>query len=151
MAETLGFLSSLIAVVELTGKVVSLCLKYSNKVKNARHDIERLQRAASELSAILKQVQSVFNGPNGEKFEVSRRLNSEIKDSLELLNKLKTKLEPQESHKATNLWKIRALKWPFTSIEVEAIVNDLEKHKNLISLALQVDQAYVTLYNVLVE
>ena len=56
------------------------------------------------------------------------------------LEKLKRRLEPSNTRKAMSRLGVRALKWPFTSKEVEKIVADLERYKQTFSLALQVDQ-----------
>lgn len=45
----------------------------------------------------------------------------------------------QITRKAPSRLEVRALKWPFTSNEVEEIVDDLEKYEQTFSLALQVD------------
>jgi hypothetical protein len=56
MAEALGLAASVIAVVQLSAKVASLCVEYYTNVKNARDDIIRLQREADGLKVTLKQV-----------------------------------------------------------------------------------------------
>ncbi|KAG8664912.1 uncharacterized protein FPOAC1_012889 [Fusarium poae] len=62
MAEALGIASSIIAVVDLSAKVLSLCLQYSREVKNAKDDIDRLhdevaafQNTTEKLEALLKE------------------------------------------------------------------------------------------------
>jgi hypothetical protein len=72
MAEALGLAASVIAVVELSAKVASLCFEYYTNVKNARDDITCLQREADGLKVTLQQVLSLLNGPNGTKLEDSR-------------------------------------------------------------------------------
>jgi hypothetical protein len=40
--EAVGSAASIIAVIELSAKVASLCFQYSSAGKNARSDVERL-------------------------------------------------------------------------------------------------------------
>jgi hypothetical protein len=46
MAEALGLATNVIAVIDLSARVASRCSEYYAKVKDARNDIERLQREA---------------------------------------------------------------------------------------------------------
>lgn len=151
MAEALGLAASVIAVVELSAKVASLCFEYHANVKNARDDITRLQREADGLKATLEQVQSLLNGPNGAKLETSRTLRNGVEDCFSQLDDLEKKLEPGRKHKMIRRFGWRALKWPFKNKEVEGIVKDLGRYKEMISLGLQVDQTCVTSYTFLVE
>ncbi|KAK4220684.1 hypothetical protein QBC38DRAFT_493706 [Podospora fimiseda] len=48
--DGLGAAASVIAVIELTAKLISLCLEYSSAVKNARSDIERLRNHTERLN-----------------------------------------------------------------------------------------------------
>jgi hypothetical protein len=41
--EGLGLAANVIAVIDLSAKVISWCYQYSKDVKNARADIEQLQ------------------------------------------------------------------------------------------------------------
>ena len=151
MAEALGLAASVIAVVELSAKVASLCFEYYANVKNSRDDITRLQREADGLKATLKQVQSLLNGPNGAKLKTSHTLRNRVEDCFLQLADLEKKLEPERKHKVIRRFGWRALKWPFTSEEVEDIVNGLGRCEEMISLGLQVDQTCVTSYTFPVE
>ena len=143
MAE-LGLAASVIAVIDLSAKVVSLCSEYYTNVKNAKDDIARLQREADGLNTTLKHVQSLLDGPNGAKLEATQNLRDGVKDCSLQLAALDIKLEPGRRHKVMRGFGIRALKWPFKNKEVEGIVKDLGRCKDIISLGLQVDQACVT-------
>jgi hypothetical protein len=151
MAEALGLVANVIAVVELSAKVASLCFEYYTNVKNARDDIARLRREADGLKAILKQVQSLLNGPNSAKLEASRTLRNGVDDCFSQLADLEAKLEFGRRHQVMRRFGVRALKWPFKNEEVEGIMKDLGRCKDMISLGLQVDQACVTSYTFAVE
>ena len=50
------------------------------------------------------------------------------------------KLEPRKGRKTMSRIGLRALRWPFTSKQVEKIVSNLEGYQQTFGLALQVDQ-----------
>jgi hypothetical protein len=151
MAEALGLVANVISVVELSAKVASLCFEYYTNVKNARDDIARFRREADGLKVVLKQVQSLLNGPNSAKLEASRTLRNGVDDCFSQLADLEAKLESGRRHQVMRRLGVRALKWPFKNEEVEGIMKDLGRCKDMISLGLQVDRTCVTSYTFAVE
>jgi hypothetical protein len=122
----------------LSAKVASLCFI------NARDDITRLQREAEGLKVTIKRVQSLLDGPNGAKVEASQALRNGVNDCFSQLADLETELESGRRPKVMRHFGVRALKWPFKNEEVDGIVKDLGRCKDMISLGLQVDQTCVT-------
>lgn len=57
------------------------------------------------------------------------------------LKELNKQLEASKICKALRHFWIQALRWPFTSKDVESLVARLEKYEQTYTLALQVDQA----------
>ncbi|KAF9768979.1 hypothetical protein IL306_013666 [Fusarium sp. DS 682] len=100
MAEALGVASSVIAVAELSVKVLSLCLQYSRKVKNAKDDIERLRKEVEDFQNTIERARSLIEGPLGQELEASRQLDSAIKDGHSTLENLEQVLEPSKRQKA---------------------------------------------------
>jgi predicted nucleic acid-binding Zn-ribbon protein len=140
MAESLGVVSSVIAVVDLSAKVFSLCLQYSREVKNAKGDIEQLRKEVANFQTTTKRVQNLVEGAHGQELEASRQLNSAIKDGHSRLEELMQKLEPSKRKKAMSRLGIRALKWPFQSKDIEGTIQHLARCRENILLALNVDQ-----------
>jgi len=132
--------ASVIAVIDMSARVSSLCFQYYTNVGNARDDIARLRKQADGLMAIVKHLQPLLDGPNGAKFETSQNLRDALDDCLSQLAELEKKLDPGKARKAMRRIGIRALKWPFKSNEVEIIVKSLGRCMDAISLGLQVDQ-----------
>ncbi|KAI9764068.1 MAG: hypothetical protein M1840_008872 [Geoglossum simile] len=69
-----------------------------------------------------------------------QKLSNSLKGCSAQLEELNRRLEPSNTRKVMSRLGARALKWPFTSKEVEKIVANLERYKQTLSLALQVDQ-----------
>ncbi|KAL8739579.1 MAG: hypothetical protein Q9190_007633, partial [Brigantiaea leucoxantha] len=138
--DGLSAAASVIAVIEISAKVATLCFQYSAAVKDANEDIERLQKKVVEITDVLKESQRLLGRPNETRLSATHKLVDSLKECLRQLRELETKLKPSKTRKALSRYGGRALKWPFKSEEVEKIVANLEKYEQTFSLSLQVDQ-----------
>ncbi|KAF4534641.1 Vegetative incompatibility protein HET-E-1 [Lasiodiplodia theobromae] len=137
-----------LAVFELSLKVAKLCWEYYHKVKSAKSEIERLKGEVDRLKAPLEAAEKLLKRPNGQRLQATQSLSSALQGCeaqlKELETKLETKLEDTLKHgkrqKAMRRLGLRALKWPLESKDVDAIIATLEKHRNELSHALQIDQ-----------
>lgn len=143
--EGLGVAASVIAVVELSAKVASLCFQYSKDVKKAKDDIERLCGEVINLENAATSVHQLLSGPNSAKLKASQQLVIAIRDSQSQLQRLRENLRPKTTRQAISRLGLRALKWPFQSKDVEKIIQDLGRCTQTMILALQVDQTYVVI------
>ncbi|KAJ4248091.1 hypothetical protein NW762_012861 [Fusarium torreyae] len=140
MAEVLGVTSSVIAVVDLSAKVFSLCLQYSQEVKNAQDDIEKLREEIATFQATTKELQTLIEGPRSKELKASQQLKSAVEDGQLRLERLEKQLQSSTRRKRMRRFGIRALKWPFESKEVKGVIEDLQRCRGTISLALNIDQ-----------
>lgn len=131
--------TSVIAVIDISAKIASLCFRYSVAVKDANKDIERLQGKVADIKDILGGVKHLLDKQEKTPL-LARKLAGSLKDCFLRLEALETQLGPGKARKAMSRLGVRALKWPFTSKEVEKIVIDLERYEQTFILALQVDQ-----------
>jgi hypothetical protein len=135
--DGLSAAANVIAVVDISAKIASLCFQYSVAVKNAKEDIGRLQRKVNDIKDVLGEVQQLLGGRDKTRLSATNKLLDSLKECFLQLEELKTQLE---TRKAMSRFGVRALKWPFTSKEVEKIVASLERYEQTFSLALQADQ-----------
>lgn len=138
--DGLGVAANVIAVVELSAMIASLCVQYSLAVKHAKADIERLGEEVNSVTELLRGVQRLLQRPDNPQLSTSQKLRDALRDCFSQLTHLDTKLDPGKTRKTMSRLGIRALKWAFESKGVEKVINDLERCKQTISLALQVDQ-----------
>ncbi|KAF5963697.1 vegetative incompatibility het-e-1 [Fusarium coicis] len=143
MAEALGVASSVIAVVDLSAKAFSLCLQYSREVKNAKDDIEKLGKEVAAFQATTEELQTLIDGPRGQELKASQQLKAAIEDGRLRLEKLEQQLQPSTGRKRMSRFGLRALKWPFESKEVKGTIEDLERCRRNISLALNINQTVI--------
>lgn len=132
--------ASVIAVIDLSAKVTSLCFQYSAAVKNAKKDIELLQRKVSDIKDVFGQVKQLLDGRGETLLLATHNLSDSLKGCLLELEELKAQLEPGKTRKSMSRFGVRALQWPFTSKEVEMHVVRLERYQQTYTLALQADQ-----------
>jgi hypothetical protein len=141
--EGVGAAANIIAVINLSAKVASLCFQYSSAVKNARSDVERLQGELERLETTLQGAQRLLESPNGKKLQTSQGLGNGLIDCFsqlsELQSRLEKKLNPGSARKAMSRIGFRALKWPFESKEIDRIIENLEQYRGTLSAGLAVD------------
>lgn len=140
MLEVVGAASSVIAVVEVTAKVVKLCAQYANDVKHASNDIDRLHRETKYLNDVSENTRKLLTSPQGASLKTSQELLSALNEGRSLLQDLQDRLRPRTIQKGMRKLGMRALKWPFQSKDVDKVVQQLKECRQLISSALQVDQ-----------
>jgi hypothetical protein len=145
--DGLSAAASVIAVIQISEDVVSLCSQYLKAVKNAKPDIVRLQGELSSLKPVLEGAQKLLEGSNAARLETSRPLldglrgcYSQLKD---LETKLKDYLKTEDKGKGMRLFGLRALKWPFKSKKVDNVIQTLSKFRDTLFISLNIDQTYV--------
>lgn len=132
-------LSGVIAVVQISESLFNLCRGYYLEVKDARKDIQRFCDEVTTLRDVLISVQHLVEASDGAKLSVS---DSSLKQCRSTLEELVIKLELHQGKEKMRQFGLRALKWPFSSNEVHTALAAIERHKNTISLALNVEQRY---------
>jgi hypothetical protein len=132
--------ASVIAVIDMSAKITALCLQYSRAVKDAKNDIERIEKKVGDIMRVLKSIKKLLDGPHKARLSTTHGLFKSLKQCLRELQELEGELKPGKTRKTMSKFGVRALKWPFTSKQVEKIVSSLEGHMHTFTLALQIDQ-----------
>jgi hypothetical protein len=132
--------ASVIAVIDISAKITSICYQYSVAVKEAKDDIERVQQKVSDITHILEKLRQLLDSQDKTRLSSTHGLLDSLRQCLQDLEDVKAKLEPGKSRKTMSRFGFRALKWPFTSKQVDKIVSTLEGYQQTFMLALQVDQ-----------
>lgn len=139
--EGLGVAANVIAVVDLSAKLVGLCVRYAIDVKNSTNDKARLMNEITALHSISQKAKDLLEGLYGARLRASREFLDAIRDGESQLKLLDIKLSAGTIAKNGTVWE--AFKWPFESKNIDNIVQKLAKCTERISLTLQIDQAYV--------
>lgn len=135
--DPLSGAASVIAVVQLADRVLTLCGNYVAAVKDARKDIERLRTEVTSLQRVLQKVDPIVENK-------TRTLHSPhpvVEELGEVIKGCQTTLLELESELDLGKHKLRrVLKWPLRSKKVASVIETLDRHKSTLILALSVDQ-----------
>ncbi|GAB1320797.1 NACHT domain-containing protein [Madurella fahalii] len=149
--DGLSAAASVIAVVQLLDRIVTLCYQYGKAVKNARSDIERLSGELDSLKTILGDTEKLLQGPNRARLETSQAFCDTLQECLSQLgdweNKLVKKLGTGKRTKLKARLGLLDLKWPFESGDVDHIIQIQNKFRDTLSVALNIDQTRLLLDN----
>jgi hypothetical protein len=132
--------ASVIAVIDISAKITAICYQYSIAVKDAKDDIERVQRKAGDIAHALEKLKQLLDSQDKTRLSSTHGLLDSLNQCLRELGGIKVKLDPGKARKTMSRIGFRALKWPFTSKQVDKIVSTLEGYEQTFNLALQVDQ-----------
>ena len=138
--EPIGLVGTLIAIVQLSGKITTLCLDYKVNVKDAPEDISRLLNEVRGLRGILERLVDLAN-TDAAMVPLPSLQDAETKDGvlatcLTDLAQLATVLEKGLADTASK-WK--ALLWPLRQKDVAKSVQQISQVKSTLQLALATD------------
>ncbi|KAF1935622.1 hypothetical protein EJ02DRAFT_324548, partial [Clathrospora elynae] len=137
--DVLSGTASVIAVIDVSAKITALCSQYFIAVKDAKNDIERIKQKVGNVKRVLEGIKKLLlDRLYQTRLSTTHDLFLSLEQCLQELGSLKSELE---SGKAMSRFGARALKWPFTSKQVEKIMSNLEGHEHTFTLALQLDLA----------
>ncbi|KAJ0136329.1 putative beta-glucosidase K [Fusarium oxysporum f. sp. albedinis] len=137
--EALGIAANVVAVVDISVKVLQVCSQYAKEVKTAAADIQELQQEVAILHNTATKVQTLIQSPQGRKLKASQDFAQKIRASQDVLSEVNTRLQPSAKRGFRQRLGLRSWKWPFQSGEVYRIVERIRRCSNSLSLILQVD------------
>ncbi|KAH9226062.1 hypothetical protein K456DRAFT_1755040 [Colletotrichum gloeosporioides 23] len=120
MAEALSIAGTVLAIAKLSAKIRSYCVEYYKAIKNARNDIKLIRVEIDSLQGIASNALELLEGPRGAQLKASRQLAVAVRGAESHLKRLEIELRPSSARQALSRMRIRALKWPFKSKEIEA-------------------------------
>ena len=143
--DGLSAAASVLAVIEISAKLVALCRDCFSEVKEAKKDIQRFRNEVTTLENILIDLRDLVDTPDRTKLPI---LDTSLKQCQSTLEELVRKLEKAAGKdKMMKQFGWRAFKWPFNSNDVQKAIETIERHKNTFNLALTVDQTYSFLFS----
>ena len=142
MAEPLSLVASLIAVVQISGSVISCCYEYHKGVKNAPKDLLRVINEVAGLRNVVERLITLIDDENlaSHKYLSTLADIASANGPLELcqhdLGSLRIKLEAP-----VNEWKAlgKRLTWPLQEKDATKILTSVYRVKSLLETALMVN------------
>ncbi|KAI5363375.1 hypothetical protein J4E82_011668 [Alternaria postmessia] len=101
--------ASVIAVIDISAKIASLCYRYSVAVKDAKGDVERVRRKVSDIAHILEKIKQLLDSHDKTRLSTTLGLSSSLEQCLKELKSLKAKLDLGKTRKTMSQFGFRAL------------------------------------------
>lgn len=142
MADPLSISFGIAGLITLAERLFSRTFKYAKAVRNAPQEIRSLSEEIGALNGLLHRVQLLAREMEGQPMETSIQaygLHSCHK-TLEKIKMILDKHEVPSTAKATIETVKRRLKWPFSISEAKSLVDEIGRHKSILSLALKADE-----------
>lgn len=142
--EGVGAAATIIAIIQLTGKVTSLTYGYIGGVKRAPKDLKDLADELKSLENVLNVLKNYTqSNPVSTALETLTDNDGPLLECAQELEKLRIKLEQKGGQGLRQKVKslMRGLMWPFDENETLQLISRIERHKSLFNLALTIDQA----------
>ncbi|KAL5584445.1 hypothetical protein FOVSG1_013834 [Fusarium oxysporum f. sp. vasinfectum] len=135
--EGLGIVANVIAVVDLSLKVISCCSKYAQDVKNSNDSRARLLQATITLHYESGKIHNLLTGKNGSKLEASQKLAQAMGSSKVQLHELESLLSDNAN--------CSSLKWPLRKEKAEGAIRNIENTTKTLLEVLQIDTTGIIL------
>ncbi|KAH8817231.1 hypothetical protein F5884DRAFT_778825 [Xylogone sp. PMI_703] len=145
--DPLSVTGTLIAVLQITGAVISICYDYRQGAKNASREViqisDELNSLKDVLDALLRMVEKdeSSDATTLATFELLTKPNGPLAACQTELEILKAKLEPEKGWRAVR----QSLAWPLKEGEMRKTLSSLERMKSTMLLALSADQTALNL------
>lgn len=149
--------ASIIAFIQLASVVTNVTVKYYVQVKDARKDIKRLENEINDLQSILRKIVDLIgdgadlHSPAAQNLPAISLIlakDGPLEACQAELSALAVRLEKADSGQGKGSMRqfgVRALKWPFSSKEIQGTMEVLERCKATFNLALSADHTKVAL------
>jgi hypothetical protein len=140
--DPLSAIASAIAVLQLSGTIISACYDYRSRIKSAKQDASRITTELNGLRNVIESLLSVLEDEKEDNSMESSTLRQlTLKDGpLETcqadLESVSAKLIPKEGWRAIKA----SITWPLKESDVAKALHSIDSTKSTIQLALSTDQ-----------
>ena len=154
MAEALAVVASVVAVLQITSSIISVCYDYNAAVKSVPWELPRFLSELESLRTVLQKLEplakqaELTRTPNDSRLPAFSGLcapNGPLQRCHQDLEKLESTLKSPkwiEGYGPKRTAFVQALSWPLKEKDSGKALKGIREYKNLLSFALQADQAY---------
>lgn len=148
MAEALGVVSGVIACLQITNTVLSVCYYYNAALQGASWELSRIQKEMEDLRTVLQALEPVANATvssNQAQLPTLALLctpQGPLETCLKEIGRLQEKLKPPEwtkNHGRKRTALVQSLRWPLKEAETIKILETISRIKETLQLALGTD------------
>jgi hypothetical protein len=145
MAEGLALAASIIAVIQISDTVISLCCQFIGKVRGAEKEVAQMITTITALKGFLEFLEKfVGNDETGRHLPLLGMLSrpdGPLATCTNLLTDMEGKLRPKRDYNGV----LKAITWPWKWKDIGKALETIEQQKTLIMLAMQGDSTRATL------
>ncbi|XXG99472.1 hypothetical protein Hte_005811 [Hypoxylon texense] len=142
MADPLSMAASLIAVVQISGGIISLCYDYRRGVQGAKKDIATLQREVQSLRDVIEQIIRTLDTEDEYTLPLLRKMNAN-NDSFSEYEEQFRSLEDRLRSPVSKWRKLgHQLLWPLRERELIKDLEAIHRMKGILEFGLVTDTAF---------
>ncbi|KAF3940520.1 hypothetical protein ABW19_dt0207180 [Dactylella cylindrospora] len=146
MGDPLSTAASVIAVIQVSGFLLSTLGKYVKDVKDAKKDVKLLQQEVESLERVASDTRKFVEKYTEKTLPNRETLRNALDECEDRMRRINKELEGGTKRSFLRKLKIsRSLEWPFDKEEVEDMIRDLERYKGTISLSIQTNHIQVSI------
>lgn len=140
--DPLSISASIIAVLQVSGSLISTCYEYRRLLRNKSHDVQLLIQQLSALRTVLENlleivdVDQLRDKPRLRAIASLTSPNGILENCQNSLEGLETKLKPKKGWRATR----DKILWPLGEKEVRAQEQEIQRMVADLKFAMAVDQ-----------
>lgn len=144
--DPLSITSSIIAMIQISDRIVSACKHYITTAKDAPRDLRTIVIEVGSVKSVLEVLESLTQG-HGDASLILDSLKEPIqhcKESLAALDSLfpAAQRELANAKRMTTLSSLATLAWPLKEGKARKALQDIGRHKITMSLALTTETLY---------
>ena len=98
--DGLSAAASVVAVINISAKVATLCFQYSAAVKDAKEDIERLKKKVVDIKGVLEEWEQLLRRPDKTRLPATHELKDSLNGCFGRLQEREIQLKPGKTRKA---------------------------------------------------
>lgn len=145
MAEALGVVGGIIAVLQITNSVLSVCYDYSAAARGAPWEVPRIQKEMEDLRTILQNLEPIAK--KAESFNPAQLqiFAGPLETCLKEVERLEKKLKSPDwtkncGPKRTAI--VQSLRWPLKEADTKKTLETISRIKVTLQLALEAHNTY---------
>ena len=154
MAEGLALAASVIAVVQITNSLISVCYDYSAAMKGASWQLPRIKSELESLRNVLQQLEPLAKQAELAPAAADLKLPAFVQlcGSEGLLQLCYAEVKELEVKLKTPSWSdgfgprrkalVQVLQWPLREADTERALKQIGRFRDMLNFALTADQAY---------
>jgi len=151
MAEAIALGASIIAVMRISDRIITLTKQYIETVRNAPRDFHVIRIEASALKAVFEGLELLQHSGNflSNNLQKLGERDGPIEGRRRSVSELEKLLEPSPQPTGNGKWRkiqttLGNLAWPFEGGKANKLLDEISRYKATITLSLSTEQAYVT-------